>query len=87
MGLVLFIVFGFFIGLIARAVMPERQPMGYLMTIGLGVAGSFLGGVLVSIVTDHEVTDFHTAGVIGSLVGALVLLLIARSLRSSRAHA
>lgn len=55
--------------------------MGYLMTIGLGVLGSFLGGVLVSMVTHHEVTDFHTAGVIGSLIGAVVLLLVARSFR------
>jgi uncharacterized membrane protein YeaQ/YmgE (transglycosylase-associated protein family) len=82
MALIVFIVFGFVIGLIARALMPGRQPMGYLMTIGLGVAGSFLGGILVSVVTSREITDFHTAGVIGSLVGALALLLVASGFRA-----
>ncbi len=87
MGLVLFIVFGLVIGLIARAVMPGDQSMGILMTIGLGVAGSFLGGFLVSLVTHHRVTDFHTSGVIGSVVGALVLLAVGAAMSRRQAHA
>lgn len=87
MGLVLFLVFGFFVGLIARALMPGRQKMGFLMTTGLGVAGSFMGGVLVSLVTNHRITDLHTAGFIGSLIGALVLLLIAGGVKRRRANA
>lgn len=87
MGLVLFIVFGFVIGLLARALMPGTQKMGLLMTIGLGIAGSFLGGVLVSLITSHEITEFHTAGVIGSLVGALLLLLIVGGLNRRRINA
>lgn len=87
MGLILFIVFGFVIGLLARALMPGNQKMGILMTIGLGVAGSFLGGVLVSLVTRHEITEFHTAGVIGSLVGAMLLLLIVGGLSRRRLNA
>jgi uncharacterized membrane protein YeaQ/YmgE (transglycosylase-associated protein family) len=77
MGIVLFILFGFIIGLLARAIMPGDQKMGLLMTTGLGVAGSFLGGFLTSLITDNHVTDFNTAGVIGSIVGALLLLFIA----------
>ena len=76
MGLVLFILFGFVIGLLARAIMPGDQKMGLLMTTGLGVAGSFIGGFLTSLVTDNRVTDFNTAGVIGSIIGALLLLFI-----------
>lgn len=87
MGLVLFIVFGFVIGLLARALMPGTQKMGLLMTTGLGIAGSFLGGVLVSLITSHEITEFHTAGVIGSLVGALLLLLIVGGLNRRRINA
>lgn len=87
MGLLLFIVFGFAIGLIARAVMPGDQQMGILMTIGLGVAGSFVGGFLTSLVTNHRVMDFHTAGAIGSVVGAVVLLLVAGGLFNRRVHA
>jgi uncharacterized membrane protein YeaQ/YmgE (transglycosylase-associated protein family) len=77
MGLLFFLVFGFVIGLLARAIMPGTQRMGLLMTMVLGVAGSFVGGFLVSLVTDHKVTDFHAAGAIGSIVGALLLLFLA----------
>jgi uncharacterized membrane protein YeaQ/YmgE (transglycosylase-associated protein family) len=74
MGLLLFIVFGLVVGLLARAIMPGAQRMGLLMTMVLGVAGSFIGGFLVSLITDNRVMDFHTAGLIGSIVGAMVLL-------------
>jgi uncharacterized membrane protein YeaQ/YmgE (transglycosylase-associated protein family) len=76
MGIVTFLIFGLIVGLLARALMPGRQSMGFLMTIVLGVAGSFLGGFLVSLVTEHRVTDLHTAGFIGSILGAIVLLMI-----------
>lgn len=85
MGILLFIVFGLVVGFLARALLPGRQSMGLLMTAGLGIAGSFIGGFLVSLVTDHRVTDFHTAGVIGSVVGAILLLLIAGRFTRGRA--
>lgn len=84
MAIILFIVFGFVVGLIARAIMPGEQKMGALMTIGLGVAGSFIGGFLTSLVTDNRVTDFNTAGIIGSVVGAVALLAVAGGLLRRR---
>lgn len=84
MGLILFIVFGLVIGLIARAVMPGKQKMGLVMTILLGIAGSFMGGFLVSLVTSNRVTDFNTAGFFGSIVGAIVLLFAAGALIGRR---
>lgn len=74
MGLLLFLVFGFVIGLLARAIMPGNQKMGLLATTALGVAGSFMGGFLASLVTKTRVMDFSTAGAIGSIIGALVVL-------------
>jgi uncharacterized membrane protein YeaQ/YmgE (transglycosylase-associated protein family) len=76
MAIVMFLVFGLVVGLLARALMPGRQSMGFGMTAVLGVVGSFVGGFLVSLVTDNRVTDFNTAGMIGSIVGALLTLLI-----------
>lgn len=87
MSLLLFIAFGFVIGLVARALMPGDQGMGLVMTTGLGIAGSFAGGFLSSLWTGHRVTEFHTAGVIGSIVGALVVLFVAGTLMRRRAHA
>jgi uncharacterized membrane protein YeaQ/YmgE (transglycosylase-associated protein family) len=85
MAIILFIVFGLVVGLLARALMPGRQSMGWAMTAILGVVGSFVGGFLVSLVTDHRVTDFHTAGVIGSVIGSLVVLFVVGRTSSRRA--
>ena len=76
MSIVLFLVFGLVVGFLARAVMPGTQKMGLIATMILGVVGSFVGGFLVSLITDQRVTDLNTAGIIGSIVGALVLLLV-----------
>jgi uncharacterized membrane protein YeaQ/YmgE (transglycosylase-associated protein family) len=75
MAILLFLLFGLVVGLLARALMPGRQSMGWGMTAVLGVVGSFVGGFLVSLVTHNDVTDFNTAGLIGSVVGALLVLL------------
>jgi uncharacterized membrane protein YeaQ/YmgE (transglycosylase-associated protein family) len=76
MGIVLFLFFGLVVGFIARAVMPGTQKMGLIATMILGVVGSFVGGFLVSLLTDNRVTDLNTAGILGSIVGALALLLV-----------
>ena len=87
MGILLFLVFGFVVGLIARAVMPGDQKMGILGTTVLGVIGSFIGGFLASLFTNHRVTDFHTAGLIGSVIGAFLVLLAVGGITRRRALA
>jgi uncharacterized membrane protein YeaQ/YmgE (transglycosylase-associated protein family) len=87
MGILLFIVFGLVIGLLARALLPGRQSMGLVTTALLGMAGSFIGGFLVSLVTHNRITDFNTAGVIGSIVGAILLLVVASRFSGRRALA
>jgi uncharacterized membrane protein YeaQ/YmgE (transglycosylase-associated protein family) len=77
MSLILFLVFGLVVGFVARAIMPGSQKMGMLATMLLGVVGSFVGGFLGALVTDSRVTDFNTAGLIGSIIGALIALAVA----------
>ena len=77
MSILLFVVFGLVVGLIARAVLPGRQSMGLIATSLLGIAGSFMGGFLVALLTHNRVLDFNTAGIIGSIIGALLLLVVA----------
>jgi uncharacterized membrane protein YeaQ/YmgE (transglycosylase-associated protein family) len=77
MGIITWIVFGFIVGLIARAIVPGRQGMGFVLTTLLGVAGSLVGGLIASALTGHPVMDLHGAGFIGSLLGAIVLLFLA----------
>ena len=71
MGILAEIVFGFIIGLLARAIVPGRQSMGFIMTTLLGVAGSLVGGLV-------------TAAITGSLIGAVLLLVIAGAALGSR---
>jgi uncharacterized membrane protein YeaQ/YmgE (transglycosylase-associated protein family) len=75
-GLLWFLVFGLFVGFLARALMPGRQSMGLLMTSALGMVGSLLGGFLGSLVSNEEVTRVHAAGLIGSVLGALLVLAL-----------
>lgn len=46
MGVILFVLFGLIVGVVARALMPGRQPMGFILTALLGIAGSFLGSFI-----------------------------------------
>jgi uncharacterized membrane protein YeaQ/YmgE (transglycosylase-associated protein family) len=85
MGIILFLVFGLVVGLLARAIMPGTQKMGIGMTALLGVAGSFVGGFLASLVNHTRVDDFNTAGAVGSIVGAILVLVIAGSSFGRRA--
>ena len=70
------IVFGVVIGLIARAIMPGSQSMGFILTTLLGVSGSFVGGWLGTFLSGAGgQPDLHqAAGWIGSIIGALILL-------------
>lgn len=79
MGIILFLVFGLIVGLLARALMPGTQKMGFGMTALLGVAGSFVGGFVASLLTHHRVEDSSTAGLVGSVLGAIAVLLIVGS--------
>ena len=74
MGLILFLVFGLVVGFIARAIMPGRQSMSLLMTTGLGVVGSFIGGAVGSLLSGRPLMEFNTAGLIGSVLGALAVM-------------
>lgn len=87
MGILLFLVFGFVVGLIARAIMPGDQKMGILGTTVLGVVGSFIGGFLGSLFTHSRVTDLNTAGLIGSVIGAFLVLLAVGGITRRRALA
>jgi uncharacterized membrane protein YeaQ/YmgE (transglycosylase-associated protein family) len=74
MALILFLVFGLVVGLIARAIMPGTQSMSLPMTAGLGVVGSFVGGALASLLSGLPILEFNTTGLIGSVIGALLVL-------------
>ncbi len=71
------ILIGFIVGLIARAVMPGMQHMGFWMTALIGVAGSFVGGMLARLFSKpNDNQPYHPAGLLLSVVGALIVLFV-----------
>ena len=71
------IILGFIVGLIARAVLPGAQHMGFILTTVLGIAGSIVGGLIGRLFSKPEPgTPFHPAGIIMSILGAIILLFI-----------
>lgn len=71
------VIIGFIVGLIARAVMPGMQHMGFFMTALIGIAGSFVGGMLARLFSKpKEGEPFHPAGLLLSIVGALIVLFV-----------
>ena len=70
-------VVGIVVGAIARLIMPGTQNFGILLTGVLGIAGSFLGGFIARLFSKPpEGSPVHPAGIIMSVIGALILLFI-----------
>jgi uncharacterized membrane protein YeaQ/YmgE (transglycosylase-associated protein family) len=69
------VIVGFIVGLIARAVLPGAQHMGFIATTVVGIVGSLIGGFIGSIFKKPQPgAMFHPAGFIMSIVGAIILL-------------
>jgi uncharacterized membrane protein YeaQ/YmgE (transglycosylase-associated protein family) len=76
MHIIGWIIFGLLVGIIARFVLPGPHPMGMIMSTLLGVAGSFVGGMIANLLQGGSLTDPRASGWIGSVIGAVLLLLI-----------
>jgi uncharacterized membrane protein YeaQ/YmgE (transglycosylase-associated protein family) len=68
------ILMGFVVGVLAKLLHPGRDNMGFVMTTLLGIAGSLLAGTLGQLIGWYQAGQ--GAGFIGSLVGAIVILVI-----------
>lgn len=74
MGVIWTIVLGFVIGVIAKLIHPGKENMGFIMTVLLGIAGSFLAGVIGQFVGWYKAGE--GAGFIASVIVAIFLLVI-----------
>ncbi len=75
------LVIGLVAGFIARALVPGRDPMSAGGTVILGIIGSFIGGFIGYVLTHKDANDgaFQASGIIGSILGAVVALLVYRA--------
>jgi uncharacterized membrane protein YeaQ/YmgE (transglycosylase-associated protein family) len=76
MGILSWILFGLVVGIIAKLLMPGRDPGGFIVTILLGIAGALLGGFIGQVLGFYETNE--GAGWLMSILGAVVLLALYR---------
>ncbi len=77
------LIIGLIVGAIAKLLMPGKDPGGFIVTIILGIAGSFLATYLGRAVGLYR--DGSSAGFIASVIGAIILLIIYRMFRGKSA--
>lgn len=77
-------VFGLIVGAIARLLYPGRQAIGMMMTMLLGIVGSFLGGFISWMIAGRPEGAFDNAGWIMSIVGALIVCWLGLTLGRKR---
>ena len=87
MSLIVMLILGALVGWVASAIMGRKE--GVLMSIVIGVIGSFIGGFVSRLVTggDQAVLAMSGSGLLWSLVGAVILVAIMNAIQGSRSHA
>lgn len=83
LNLLWMIIIGFIAGALAKLLMPGKDPGGFLITIALGIAGALLATLLGRLVGWYQPGD--SAGFIGAVIGAIILLSLYRLLKRKRA--
>ena len=85
MNFIWWIIIGLIAGALARLLMPGRDPMGIIATIVLGIVGSLVGGLVSMAIWGNSTSGFQPAGLLLSVLGAIVVLLIWRMVKSRNA--
>ena len=82
------IILGIFAGFIGKALMPGKDPGGFIATILLGLAGAVVGFLIFTEllgIGDNDVFDL--GGLVGSIIGVMILLVLYRLVIARRGHA
>jgi uncharacterized membrane protein YeaQ/YmgE (transglycosylase-associated protein family) len=73
------IVIGIIAGFLGRALLPGPDPMGFVATVGVGIAGALVGYFIFRLIGIGDDDKFDLGGIIGAIVGTMLLLLIWRA--------
>ena len=82
MSIIWTLIIGLLAGIVAKLLMPGRDPGGFIITILLGIAGAFLATWLGQAIGWYEAGE--AAGFIGAVVGAIIILVVYRMLARRR---
>jgi uncharacterized membrane protein YeaQ/YmgE (transglycosylase-associated protein family) len=78
MGILSWIIMGLLVGIVAKLIMPGKDPGGCIVTILLGIAGAFAGGFIGSLMGLGEITGFNLGSFLLATGGAILLLILYR---------
>jgi len=84
MGFLTWIILGLIVGILAKWIMPGKDPGGFLVTIGLGIAGAFVGGFIGAKLGIGAVTGFNIGSILIATGGAVLLLAIYRAMKKKK---
>lgn len=84
MAIIGFLVFGLFVGAVARLIKPGKQNLSLLMTLVLGVVGSLIGGVVASFFGKGDIWELNILGSIVAIIAAVLLIGTAEALSSKK---
>ena len=84
MGMLSWIILGLVVGVLAKWIMPGKDPGGLIVTTLLGVAGAFVGGYLGSLVGLGSVSGFNLRSLLLAVGGAVLVLLVYRGVTKGR---
>jgi uncharacterized membrane protein YeaQ/YmgE (transglycosylase-associated protein family) len=81
MGFIVWIILGLVVGVIAKLIMPGKDPGGFIITIILGIAGAFVGGFIATRLGLGTVTGFDIRSLLIAVGGAVLLLIVYRMIK------
>ena len=81
MGIITWIIFGLLAGLVAKFIMPGKDPGGFITTILIGIAGALVGGFIATSLGYGGVDGFNLGSFIIAVLGSIILLFAYRLIR------
>lgn len=84
MGIIGFLVFGLFVGAMARLIKPGRQNLSLGMTLLLGVVGSLIGGAVASLLGTGTLFELNILGAVVAIIAAMLLVGVAEGMSAKR---
>jgi uncharacterized membrane protein YeaQ/YmgE (transglycosylase-associated protein family) len=72
---------GLIVGMLAKFIMPGKDPGGIIVTLLIGIAGSFVGGFIGSFLGFGPVTGFNVGSLLLAIGGAVLLLILYRIMK------
>ncbi|QNG39117.1 GlsB/YeaQ/YmgE family stress response membrane protein [Geodermatophilaceae bacterium NBWT11] len=79
-----FLVFGLVVGAVARLIKPGKQNLSILATLGLGIVGSLIGGVVATLLGTGRFTELNILGALVAIAAAVLLIGVAESVTGKR---